>query len=350
MIMLVCLTFQILNSMEEKALSLGKKLNLLVLLVVLCLVVSTAVTWINLNKISDNVNEALDERVEQIRLVDEIRVNIGMQGLYVRSLFIANTKDNQESLQQYADNLDDNIKELGKLNLTPEVEKQFEIVIEGNEDFNESYPIMLEALTKGDEDKATDFLINNLKEANLKILEASNNILDIQDEALQNINLQTDSSINSSKNISIILIVSSIIITILVMFFIQKGIIRPLSLVMNAGTAISNKNLKIDNIKVKAKDEIGQLATIFNEMKDVLRNLISEIQGNTHQLQASSQELTASTEEISASTEEVTSQVAMAADIAVSSSQAATESANAMDETAKGVETIAEASQQLASI
>lgn len=327
--------------------SLGKKINLLVLLVVLCLIISSVVTWSNLKKIDNNVNEALEDRVVKIRLVDEIRFNIGMQGLYVRSLFIANTDENQKLLHQYAQSLDNNILELSKLPLSPEAEKQFEIVKTANEDFNESYNVLLKELNDGKVDRATDILINELKVANLKILEASNTILDIQDEALQEISKKTDSSINTSKIISIILLIVSFVLAFFIMYFIRKGIVRPLGLVMQAAKEISNSNLHIENIKVRTKDEIGQLAAIFNDMKDVLRNLILEIQTNTNHLQASSENLTASTEEISASTEEVTGQVAMAADISVSSSQAAGDSASAMDETAKGVQMIAEASQQL---
>lgn len=327
--------------------TLGKKLNLLILLVVLCLIVSTIFTWINLGKIHSNVNEALDNRVTQIRLVDEIRVNIGMQGLYARSLFIANTEENQQFLKQYAEKLDENIEDFSKLDLTTEVAKEFEIVKQGNEEFNESYKLMLEDLNKGNIDKATDLLINEIKVANLDILDATNKILEMQDKDLKNIDNQTHKSINSSEITSIIFIVISIIISLIIMYFIRKGIVRPLGAVMLAAKEISNKNLNIENIKVKTKDEIGQLANIFNEMKDVLRNIIHEIQTNTFQLQESSELLTASTEEISAGTEEVTGQVTMAADIAVNSSHAANDSATAMDETAKGVQTIAEASQHL---
>lgn len=327
--------------------TLGKKLNLLILLVVLCLVVSTVVTWNNLKKIEDNVNEALQERVVQIRLVDEIRVNIGMQGLYMRALFIENSYKNQELLKQYAGNLDENIEEFSKLNLTPEVKEQFEIVKKENDAFNESYIVLLRELDNREIEKATDVLTDELQVANGKILESSMNILDIQDKALNKINEQTTSSISNSKIISIILIVISVMLGAFIIIFIRKGIVRPLGLVMQAAKEISNSNLSIDSLKVKSKDEIGQLASIFNNMKDVLRNLISEIQTNTQQLQASSEQLSASTEEITASSEEVTGQVAIAADISVTSAQATSDSTKAMDETAKGVQSIAEASQQL---
>lgn len=327
--------------------SLGKKLNSILLIIIACFFLSTAIAWVNFNKIDNNIDEALDNHVEQIQLVDQIKFNIAMQGLYMRALFIANTKANQDLFDQYATALDENIKDFTNAHLSSKESKQFDAVIEGNNEVNENYPIMLDALNKGNNKTAENLLINELKVANLKILEASNNILEYENESLTSIKDKTNHSILSSKTISIILAIVSLLLAILVILYVRKGIIKPLHSVMYTATEIGKNNLILPDLIVKSKDEIGQLASIFNNTKEVLHKLISNIQESANHLQQSSHDLSASTEEISASTEEVTSQLTMAADSAVSSSNTSNESAIAMDETARGVHSIAEAAQQL---
>ena len=126
-----------------------------------------------------------------------------------------------------------------------------------------------------------------------------------------------------------------------------KTITAPLRTVMNAAHVIADGDLSQPDVVAKSRDEIGQLATVFNDMKTSLRGLIKNVQTNSEQLSAAAEELSASTEEISATTEDVTRQVANTAEAAQGSSRAAGESAVAMEETAQGVQRIAEASQTL---
>ena len=68
------------------------------------MVLSTIVVFTNLDAI-EKQNEALDNRVVQIRLMDDIRANLAFQGLYARALVLENTDSNRENLLTYAENL-----------------------------------------------------------------------------------------------------------------------------------------------------------------------------------------------------------------------------------------------------
>lgn len=59
----------------------------------------------------------------------------------------------------------------------------------------------------------------------------------------------------------------------------------------------------------KVKDEIGQLAVSFNDMKDNLRNLLQKVAETSDQVAASSEQLTASSEETSKATDQISESI-----------------------------------------
>ena len=329
------------NKDGGKLLKIGKKISFAILGVVFILILSTAVT------VDKNIEETLDERFVKIRTLDEMRVNIGMQGLYARSLFIANTKENQDLFLEYSTELQEKVKVMNELGLTPDAQEQIDIISSEQTELRQSYMKLVEDLDNNNIASATNRLVNEMKVSNLAISEAANKVLDIQDKALKDIDQTTDASVQNSLIISIILVVISVVIGSLIIFIVKKSITKPLANVMENAKIIADGDLTAPDLHINSKDELGELSHIFNDMKSNIKVLISNIKENSEQLNTSSQELTASTEEITASTEEVTTQLTTAADMASATSNASADSAQAMDETAKGVHRIAEASQVL---
>ena len=87
--------------------SIGKKLNLIFIVFVLLLFVSTVISYASLNKIEDKNSEALEYRVEQIRTVDNIRYAIGMEGLYARAVLLDGSEESKANLTSYESLLDE---------------------------------------------------------------------------------------------------------------------------------------------------------------------------------------------------------------------------------------------------
>ncbi len=94
-------------------------------------------------------------------------------------------------------------------------------------------------------------------------------------------------------------------LVILIAYFFAKYITKPIIKAVGMAKEIAGGNLKIENIKVKAKDEIGQLADALNEMKESLINIISNVNNIAENLSASSEELTASGEEVATAASQV---------------------------------------------
>ena len=326
---------------------LGVKLNLAFFGIVLILLVSTILSVYNLDTIQQETEEGFDNRVTQILLVDEIRINLSMQGLYARELIIDPNDSNKEKLITYASQLDKNIADLEQLIRSEEMKAYTEEIKTFNNDFNNSLDSLITAMEKEDLNTANQIVDNELQTANEGILNVAGDMLAYQNDKLVSIKEKTEKTVATSKIISIVVLIISVIISVSLISVIKRMITRPLSRVMRAAEHISEGDLTQEDLNLTAKDEIGQLGRIFDKMKVNLRGLIGSVQSNSEQLSAAAQELSASTEEVTATTEDVTNQVTTAAEMANGAMRASSESALAMDETAQGVQRIAEASQTL---
>ncbi|WP_078553709.1 methyl-accepting chemotaxis protein [Bacillus alkalicellulosilyticus] len=84
-----------------------------------------------------------------------------------------------------------------------------------------------------------------------------------------------------------------IIIALLVFFMIKRGV-KPLEEITNIAREIADGNLKVGEITVRSKDEIGQLSQSINQMTNNLKGLIAEVMSTAEQTAATAEELAAS--------------------------------------------------------
>ena len=108
---------------------------------------------------------------------------------------------------------------------------------------------------------------------------------------------EMDDVVSSLIRSIIIAMVVIVVVSALLSSFVVGKILGTLENVLNAMDKISEGDLRIDDIPVNSKDEIGTLAREINDMKNSLRRLIADIVHNSEQVSASSQELTAATSE-----------------------------------------------------
>ncbi|MEK4384683.1 methyl-accepting chemotaxis protein [Solibacillus sp. FSL W7-1464] len=327
--------------------SVGKRLNAVLILMILLIMIIVTLNYSSLKKIQGHMEEALDYRVEQIRSVDEIRFNVAMQGMYVRAFVFDGKEESAESFKQYNELLDQEIDNLSKLISSGTMRELMEQIIKYRDDFNYGYLDMMDAYERGDQIRANGFINTKLRTASDGMFEVTAQMVEYQENKLDEINKKTDDSIALSVLIAGIALAISVLIGILVMLYIRKTIISPLTGIVHEANTIAAGDLSQQDIHVKSKDEIGQLGNAFNAMKNNLSSLIKNIQVNSEQVSGAAQELSASTEEITATTEDVTMRVNDTAERAQISAQASNESARAMEETAAGVQRIAESTQKL---
>ncbi|BCG61457.1 methyl-accepting chemotaxis protein [Paenibacillus sp. URB8-2] len=96
---------------------------------------------------------------------------------------------------------------------------------------------------------------------------------------------------------------SILIAAILIAYFFIRRMVSPLTKLSKAVNHVAHGDLTQESLVLISKDEIGKLASDFNEMKDNLSRLITEVNDTSLQVASSSQELSASAQETNRSGE-----------------------------------------------
>ncbi len=128
---------------------------------------------------------------------------------------------------------------------------------------------------------------------------------DEQDSLMTAAREQTEQTIINTRLTAIIVTVLNLALAILIGALVSRIISKPLRLLSSNAKQIANGELNIADVQVKQRDEIGQLAESFNLMKNNLRELVQEINGNTDQVITISREVASGTSETSKAAEHV---------------------------------------------
>lgn len=150
-------------------------------------------------------------------------------------------------------------------------------------------------------------------------------------------------------NMTIIIIIFSIIIGLIAVFFIVRSVIRPINYLKEKAITISQGDLT-EHINVTSNDEIGALGKAFHEMQVSLINLIRSVNENAELVAASSEELSASADQTSAATEMVATSIQEVAKSAEQQTVGVDTSAQSLAEISVGVTRIADYSSKVSEL
>lgn len=140
---------------------------------------------------------------------------------------------------------------------------------------------------------------------------------------------------------TLFIIAVSILVGAIIVFFIIRGIVRPMRKLIGQAKTISEGDLT-EAINIESTDDIGQLTIAFKEMQESLRTLVKDVELKALQVTSSSEELTASTEQTVIVTEQVSDSIQEIASSAEKQTYDVEMAAKALADITKGVTLIAD--------
>ena len=119
------------------------------------------------------------------------------------------------------------------------------------------------------------------------------------------------SAIPVMKKDIIIIVAITLLVSIILVYFIGNSIAKPVIEAVKHSEKIASLDITQDVPEkyLKKKDEIGKLAVAMQTIVNNLRSIIQEISSSSEQVATASEELTASTQQLSATAEEVSKTV-----------------------------------------
>nr|WP_106782829.1 methyl-accepting chemotaxis protein [Lysinibacillus timonensis] len=110
---------------------------------------------------------------------------------------------------------------------------------------------------------------------------------------------------NEILQLNLIIIGITLVIGFLLIWIFANYVSNPIKKVTEQMAYIADGDLTRDQLKVKSKDETGQLANGINHLQDKLKNMIQNISQSSHLIRVHSEELTQSANEVKIGAEQV---------------------------------------------
>ncbi|MFC5528848.1 methyl-accepting chemotaxis protein [Cohnella yongneupensis] len=183
-----------------------------------------------------------------------------------------------------------------------------------------------------------------------KLLPLADDIASGQKQLMKEGSANSASTVDTAIKVVTALSAIAFVLAILIGYFASRAISKPIVAMESVAGRIATGDLSADNIRVRSTDEIGALATSFNQMKSNLRDLIQQVTVSAQQVATSSEELTANAEQTSQASTLITETIQ---EVVMSSEKQALsveDSVRAMNEMSSGVQQIAANAQMASSV
>lgn len=255
-------------------------------------------------RIGSDYTFLLDDRVKKVELVDEFILKHNQIQDDVRGFMLFKDDKHLESRTENVNRFNELYQELTVLLKTGKHKALLEdLEVARTKYLNLQDEIVLN-VQEGKDRKATE-LGRASANVGALVLENAEIIKADQFEEQKKTRAELESFMMATIIFVIGIIIFATLLGIVISTFISRGIARPVRVVTDGLNEIASGNLTIDLLKVKNKDEIGDMAAAFNKMGTDVANMVRKINLSATQLAVQSEELSASSEESLASSEMV---------------------------------------------
>jgi len=318
-----------------------KKLILGFFIVILVLIGTIALNFKQLNSVNGTYQELLEEQTKKSISIQELRVIAKQEIVSMRGYLLLGDKQNREGNKSAREEFKTKSE---SLMATLDSEKSIELLesVNKSEQNVQQFADRMFSLKDAGETEQYEKLDSTQGRLILKQFdERVENLANYQSEAVEAKIVATSKDIDAIKLNMISLGVFAVIISLIIAMIMGTIISRPIKGMAKAAQKIAEGDLTAEQIRIRNRDEVGDLALAFNHMAQNLKNLIANVSQNTMQVSASAAELTASADQTIQATEQITSAMQEVASGSEAQGKNATESSQAMKNMTNGIQQLA---------
>ncbi|WP_285399141.1 methyl-accepting chemotaxis protein [Lysinibacillus sp. fls2-241-R2A-57] len=318
-----------------------KKLILAFFIVILVLVGTIGLNIKQLNSVNETYRVLLEEQTTKSLSIQKLQVIAKQEIVSMRGYLLLGDKKN---FQSNTDSREEFKKKYDELMASFDSKKSIELLeaIQKSEQDVQQFADRMFSLKSAGETEQYEKLDSTQGHLIIKQFDDRvENLANYQEEYIAGEIAATSKEIEAIKFQMIILGVLAVVISLIIAFVIGRLISRPIKGMAKAAKKIAEGDLTAEQIHIKNRDEVGDLALAFNQMALNLKDLITNVRHNTVQVSSSAAELTASAEQTIQATEQITSSIQEVASGSEAQGKNATESSEAMKNMTKGIQQLA---------
>ncbi|MEW4369893.1 methyl-accepting chemotaxis protein [Paenibacillus kandeliae] len=274
----------------------------IVILIIVNLLLLVAVSYNGTNtssRMATIATNMYETNIKAITAMDQIVINYSTNATRLLKLMNPTATTDEPSLISEINTTASNTKKqyeiLGEVPLSGDNQKISAQLIATAQQFSTARQQVLDAVDAKDR-TAAQTAYTNLENVRTTLNQYLNQMRDNMIKEAANSKTDADGTYNTSRIVTLIVLVVGIIVSLLIGIWIATMISRPLRQVQQLMNQAADGDLTV-TASYNARDEIGQVSTAFNKLIDSMRKVIKSVDESAMTLSASSEELTASAEQ-----------------------------------------------------
>lgn len=286
-----------------------KKLLLGFFIVILVLVTTIGLNIKQLDSVNKTYRTLLEEQTTKSISIQELRVIAKQEIVSMRGYLLLGDKQNFQSNQASREEFKQKSEELMATLDSEKSIKLLEAINKSEQNVQEFADRMFELKAAGETEKYEKLDSTQGRLIIKQFDERVENLSNYQNEYVEGKMAATSNQIQDIKLQMMLLGVFAVVISLIIAMVVGSLMSRPINGMAKAAKKIAEGDLTAEQIRIKNRDEVGDLALAFNQMATNLKDLITNVRQNTVQVSGSAAELTASAEQTIQATEQITSSI-----------------------------------------
>jgi methyl-accepting chemotaxis protein len=273
-------------------------------MVLLLLGVIVGVANYRINQIDDMYREMLENDARQVSAIENYKAELFKETSSAGYYLLASDSSAESNFSSATEKFTKTFKELQNAEKDP---KAKELLLKMETSQNRFLQmIQLEINLKNDNKQDSYMkLASNVKDAADQFQIASGEAVKFKKQQMADDQKRVIKTINDVKFTTLIVGLIAFIVGLVISIVVSTLISRPVKMVSNTLNQLAHGNLTVPEVKVKNKDEIGELARSLNDLLHSQKQLIGKVYESAIQVAASSEELLANNEQNSRASEQI---------------------------------------------
>jgi methyl-accepting chemotaxis protein len=310
------------------------------LAVAVVLIISGSFLFNSLSKMDKSSQELLNHKVDILLNASNITKIAVQQSSALRDYLLTQTEESLNRLNQANQTQSQQLKTTAQLELREEDKQSITKLQNLSKDFQTKADKVV-SLAKTDRQASIELASTTVIPVGREMEYEAERMVKAQQQLLNEGNKANSDMADQLKLINLITIIATSILAMVIGYFVSILIAKPILRISKSAQQIADGDLTGANIVIKNKDEVGDLADSFNQMKSNLQRLISEIQAGAEHVASSSEELAAGAVQTNQATEQISSSIQKVAEGTEHQVQSVMACVQAVNEMSAGVQQIA---------
>lgn len=256
----------------------GVRLGACFALMVLFLVFISVYSLLRLSSLNNEVQDLSRNHFPKTIIANDIIDNINIAARAIRNvLLVTDTEAMQEELDRIAgvqEKIREDIKKLeGSVTIEQEEKDVLSSMKEAGEEYISIQTDVLNLMMTGQKDASINKLLSQLRAAQARYINSAAGMIEFQNSHVEEAATSAENIYHSSFITTGIVSIGSILLAMVIAFFITRSIVRPINDCIGIAENVANGNTDI-SIKDVSRDETGKLLSTMKVMIDNIRNLI----------------------------------------------------------------------------